>query len=217
MKKFLIASVFSAALTPAVAMADNSNFTGFSVGLNLNFVEGGLKYSEVENGQLTSTDSMGGKEATVASIEGTYGFTLSPTAVVLIGIEADLSDAKLHESAYFDVIPQTLNIKQKNRYGVSIAPGMVLSKETLLYGKLIYNSMKGEVSGIGERNGAANPFSISKTFKGVGYGAGIKTMISKTTFVKAEVVRTNYSGENIDGGDWKPRSTYGTLGIGMNF
>jgi len=109
----------------------------------------------------------------------------------------------------FSTTEANFTATQKNRFGIFLAPGAVINNDTLIYGKLSYNSMKGELS--------ANDGSLSETFRGIGYGFGVKTMISPTVFMKVEVNRISYGGEIIDGVTYKPSGTTGVLGIGTSF
>jgi hypothetical protein len=51
----------------------------------------------------------------------------------------------------------------------------------------------------------------------MGYGLGVRTMISPTAFVKVEVNRVSFGAETIGGVSIKPSGTTGVLGIGTSF
>jgi hypothetical protein len=200
MKKVLASMVVLATslLSSGAALADTKNFEGLSAGLNLNLISGGVKITD----QGDSIDSFGAKPATSIALDLAYGLKTGDSSVFTFGLDVDLSKATL-----FDVSEagDTLTAKQKNRYGVYFAPGAVINKDTLLYGRLGYNRLKGEVT--------LNGDSGSETYKGYSYGVGIKVIISKGTFVKVEANRLAFSAKD----DLKPSATVGTIGFGVNF
>jgi outer membrane immunogenic protein len=177
----------------------------------LNLISGGAKISGVESGNAFSFDSVGGKQTQGVSVDVSYGLSLGGSSVLTIGLDADLSDAKLATFTDADTVNGfNVEVKQKNRYGVYVAPGIAVTKDALIYGKLGYNSMKGELS--------FDAGSVSQTFKGVSYGVGTKIMISKNTFFKVEASRYTYSSKTTDDGtSVKPSATVGTIGFGIKF
>jgi opacity protein-like surface antigen len=70
--------------------------------------------------------------------------------------------------------------------------------------------MKGELSVAGVGSG-------TETFTGFGYGAGIRTMLDKTTFIQVEVVQTKYGSKSDEGVSFQPAATVGSIGFGMKF
>ena len=209
MKKLLIASLVSASMIPAIAQADTKNFEGLSAGLNLNLISGGVKLS-VGN---VSLDSLGGKQTQSIAVDAAYGFAMGGKGVLTIGIDADLSDAKIASFSDPDEnVTGDFSVKQKSRYGIYIAPGVAVTKDTLVYGKVGYNRMKGEISDADT--------SASLNFNGVSYGVGTKIMISKDAFFRIEVSRYTFSSKadpDVPALSYKPAATVGTIGLGMNF
>jgi outer membrane immunogenic protein len=202
-KKLLLASLVSASMIPAIAQADTKNFEGLSAGLNLNLISAAAKLAVVGD----SLDGLGGKQTQTAAVDAAYGLSLGGKGVLTIGLEADLSDATIASST---LDGDKLDVKLKNRYGVYLAPGVALTKDALVYAKLGYNQLKGELAGA--------TGSASKTFRGVSYGAGARVMLSGNTFLKVEFGRYTFGSETVgDGADTKPSATVGTIGIGMNF
>jgi hypothetical protein len=203
MKNLTCALALTAAILPATSIADTKNFEGVSVGLNLNMVSAGIDATE-DTGERTF---LGGKQAFSAGLDVAYGFSLSDSGVMTVGLEADVTSPEIWNTAGGP--DGVLSLKQKNRYGLYFAPGVVVTKDTLIYGKVGYNSMKGEIEGGGGR--------ISDRFTGVGYGFGVKTMISPQAFLKIEINRHSYGSEVLDGTSIKPAGTTGVLGIGTSF
>jgi hypothetical protein len=197
-KKLLLASLVSASMIPAIAQADTKNFEGLSAGLNLNLIHAGIKLTEDGD----TLDGLGGKEAASVALDVAYGFKLGNSSVLTLGIDVDFSKPKIASLNDFSV-------KQKSRYGIYLAPGTAINKDTLFYGRLGYNKLEGEL----EIDGT----SAKQKFNGVSYGVGIKTMISKSTFVKVEANRLTYSSKTLEGVGFEPSATVGTVGIGMNF
>jgi opacity protein-like surface antigen len=204
MKKLTIACSLVAASYSTASFADTKNFEGLSAAFNLGFVS-----AAVNNGigAPYSQDGLGGKQSFVAGIDLSYGAKMSDTSVITVGVEADLTQPAIFTAMQAGT--ETI-LKQKNGFGVSIAPGTVINNDTLLYGKVSYNSMKLEINVDGEHVSSTN-------FTGFGYGFGIKTMISPTVFVKVEVNRVSFGAEIIDDALNKPSGTTGVLGIGRSF
>jgi opacity protein-like surface antigen len=203
MKNLTCALALTAAILPITSIADTKNFEGFSGSLNLGLVSAALKL----NDGADIADGFGGKQSFVAGVDLAYGAKMSDTGVITVGVEADLTQPEILTQNLGGTV---LSAKQKNKFGLFLAPGTVVNKDTLLYGKLSYNSMKGQII----EDGVA----WSDTYKGFGYGVGIKTMISPTVFVKVEVNRVSFGGETRDGwGILKPSGTTGVLGIGTSF
>lgn len=52
----------------------------------------------------------------------------------------------------------------------------------------------------------------------MGFGFGIRNMLSKTTFLQVEVSQVDYKNVTfVDGASVKPNATVGTIGFGMKF
>jgi opacity protein-like surface antigen len=206
MKKLAIACVLTVASIPTVTFADTKNFEGFAASLNLGLASPGIKTTV---GNLVF-DSFGGTSEFTGGIDLSWGAKISETGVLTVGIEADLIQPDV---ANFSGGGDTLAAKQKNRYGIYVAPGTVIGRDTLVYGKAGYNSMKGEIVGAGD----FADLNRSQSFTGFGYGLGIKTMITPQAFLKVEVNRLSYSSETIGVWTVEPSGTVGVIGIGTSF
>lgn len=193
MKKALIAAATVAALASPQAFAQANNFTGFSVGLNANLVSASTEISGASTkiGDTTQT----------ASLEGAYGFAMGRSGALGVGLTYNLGDTKAGTISGTD-------FKGKDMYSVYVAPGYVLNSDTWLYGKLAYQSMKGELSsGIG-----------SATFDGYGYGAGARAMLSRNMYLQIEFMQAAYGEKTIGTtAKLKPSETHGSIGIGFKF
>jgi opacity protein-like surface antigen len=207
MKKLVILCSMAAISYSTASFADTKNFEGFAGSLNLGLISSGIKLS----GGDAVFDGFGGKSAFSGGIDLGWGTKISDTGVLTVGVEADLIQPDV-----FNVNAgggDTLTAKQKHRYGIYVAPGTVIGNDTLVYGKVGYNSMKGELVGAGD----FAEFTRSQSFTGFGYGLGIKTMITPQAFLKVEVNRLSYSSEIIGSGTFEPSSTVGVVGIGTSF
>lgn len=200
MKKVLIATAVATALAVPQAFAQASNFAGFSLGLNANFVSSSTELSGGTTGKLGDTTQ-------IASLEGAYGFNMGGRGVLGLGLTYNLGDLKGGSAG-------TTEFKGKDMYSVYLAPGYALSNDTLLYGKLAYVAAKGQVSSVGFPTDSQN-------FDGVGYGAGARALLSKNLYLQVEFMQAQYNKKTISSGgssvDFKPFSTTGTIGLGYKF
>jgi opacity protein-like surface antigen len=97
----------------------------------------------------------------------------------------------------------------KNHYSINLKPGYALSKETLVYALVSYNSIQGSITNV----------SGSTTFTGIGYGFGTQLMLTNNIFAKVEIQQVQYDTKGTFGGyvNMKPISNVGTIGIGYMF
>jgi opacity protein-like surface antigen len=207
MKKLATVCVLAAAGFPTASFADTKNFEGFAGSLNLGLASPGIK-TTVGN---VVFDSFGGNSEFSGGIDLSWGTKISETGVLTVGVEADLIQPDVFNVNAGD--GDTLAAKQKNRYGIYVAPGTVIGRDTLVYGKVGYNSMKGELVGAG----VFTDLTRSQSFTGFGYGLGIKTMLTPQAFLKVEVNRLSYSSETIGVWTVEPSGTVGVIGIGTSF
>lgn len=206
MKKVVLASLVSASIATNAFAADAKNFEGFSVGANANLISAGAKAAL---GDYT-LDSLGGKQSQSVALEASYGLKLSNDSILTVGVDYDVMNPTIGSVTYPDgEVTETIKLKQKTRYGIYLAPGYAVNNDTLLYAKLSYNAMKGEAT-----NGDG---SESANFTGIGWGAGAKVMLNKTTFLKVEAARVSYGSKTFGTLDFKPSVTIGSIGVGFNF
>lgn len=199
MKKLLIATaVFASCAAPQVfaQTAQPRNFEGFSAGINANYAKTRAT-ARFGNESSTASDT-----STNGSIQGSYGFPLNDKFVMGVGATAGFGD--LDGGSY-----NGTSLKAKDMYSVYLEPGYRLTEATLLYGKLSYQSMKGELSGGGA--------SASETFDGYGVGVGVRSMINSKFYVQAEINEVDYSSKALNGINVDPKQTIGTIGVGYKF
>lgn len=203
MKKLLLTAAFSAAFVAPQAFAQANNFSGISVAANATFTTSNMELGVADLGSVKVGDS-----SENVMLQGAYGFQVSDKVIVGLGATYTLGDAKL---ASLNVGELNARIEAKDMYSVYLEPGFAVSPTTLVYGKLAYLSMKGElsVSGLGVMG--------SKNFKGTGYGLGVRTFLSKNLFLQAEFTKASYNKEEEVVVGFKPTATTGTVGIGYKF
>jgi len=199
MKKLAIAAAMTVIASSAMAQA--SNFTGWSATGNLNMVSA---VTEISGGGSSVSF---GETSQNFSIGASHGTQLNENTILTVGGTYGIGNIKAGSGA-FDA--DDFTIKGKNMYSLYVEPGVLMSNNTLAYGKVAYSSMKGELS-------VAGAGSESETFTGFGYGAGVRTMLDKTTFIQVEFVQTKYGSKG--GADLaaKPSATVGSIGFGVKF
>jgi len=138
------------------------------------------------------------------------GYTAALNDKFVLGVSAvvDLGDTK------FGSVGGT-EFKGKNAYAINFEPGYAVSKNTLLYGVVSYNSIKGEITGEGAGD-------LSQKFNGIGYGAGARVKLDNNLYVQIEATTVDYNDKSASQGmggtiTFKPRTTVGSIGIGYKF
>lgn len=207
MKKLL--SVVAASLACATAGAQTVNFEGFSGALNLNRFSSTTNTIFLEDGPIGAGGSYVnyGGQSWNGSIQAAYGVAVSSSSVVTFGGTYALGSI----DGGGETLGGLTEFRAEKAYSLYVEPGFLLSDNTLAYGKLSYEGAKatGRVF--------AGP-EYSTAFKGIGFGFGVRTMIDKNMFIQIELKQVGY--RSIDTGDGhthKPKSTVGTVGIGMKF
>ena len=199
MKKIIALAVVSAACSTST-FAQVSNFTGFSAAANLT----SIKTNTTPEGQ----GALRGR-GTGANLQAAYGFTLSSESVLSVGATYGLTNDKA--GGYVDT-SETGNLKLKKQVSIYVEPGYLVSPQTLVYGKVSYESATDEVISSVPAN------SDSADIKGVGLGFGVRTMIDKNWFAQAEYKQTKFdkkmsnAGTNLD-----VKNTGVSVGIGYRF
>lgn len=204
MKKIITAAIFVAACSSS-AYAQVSNFTGPSVGVNLDHTainyETSASSGYFENGY--------GQQSIGASIQGAYGFALSNNIVLSVGANYSLVDSKSFDASSGS--GYSITSKLKNQSSLYLEPGYLVSEKTLAYGKVSYESAKASQDATGQAN-------ISKNLHGMGYGFGIRTMLDKNLSLQAELKSVKYGSESSSStSQFKTSATVGTIGLGYKF
>ena len=179
--------------------AQSTNFAGGRIGINEN-ITGSSANISTPSFALNIGENSGG-----ASLEAAYGMPMGKTALLSLGATYSLMTQNAG-SVVGGNISETL--QQKNLWTAYIEPGTTITDTTLLYAKLAYSNVQGVLNG--QYNG-------SKNFDGVGYGLGIRQMMSKNAYVQVEAMYISYNSQTINSVYYKPTATLGTLGVGYKF
>jgi len=145
-----------------------------------------------------------------------YTWAISDKNTLGVAVETNLlksstSSITQYRSGVYDATSDTYI---DNQYEVSLIPGFLVSKNTLLYGKLGYYSVR------------SNGSSISNTSNGYSYGIGAKTLfhtasVGNNFYVFGELKSRVGNTSNQSGGtityDLKVGGTSALVGVGMYF
>lgn len=157
-----------------------------------------------------------GQQAITAQIGGDYMFTPGDDGVVIVGLSYDPSGYTVADGTITSTggTSTTLNAEIDSILSVYVAPGLKVNPSTALYAKLAYQEgdASAVVSGIN-----FSDVNLSRTFSGLGYGFGIRTVLKDGLFAAAEVLRTNYDDEGFESLNYGNGSTTGSLMIGLQF
>ena len=226
-KKTLTLLVAAAFAAPTLASA--KDFTGFGAAVELQLKSTGSQYTEsfTEPGVYSdsSSEDLGGKQDVIGAVNLWYGFNVTPTVVLQIGGTYDLGKTEAGGYAYSDTDGdwESFEVKESNHYSLYLAPGYRVTPKTLVYGKIAYHSMKLKES-YSDSSGGSD--SSSESFRGLGLGAGVSTMLTNNIFLYAEAQHVMYKEKTVFSATFgsgtysekvKPTSTIGSIGIGYNF
>ena len=201
MKKILITTAVAATLFAPQVFAQARNFEGFSLGLNLNAATAS---SEISSPRFSNKN---GDTTTTGGIQAAYGFPLGDTFVFGIGASYEFGDLKGGSTSASGI---SYELKGKDRYSVYFEPGLMISNSSMVYAKIGYQGMKGEVN-------FSTGQSSSDDYFGAGYGAGIRTMVNKNVYLQAEFMQLFFDEKTQSGVSSKLSATIGTIGVGYKF
>ena len=190
MKKIICAVAVAASFAAPQAFAQAKNFEGFSVlgAVNVNNNKAGVT---VTTPASTTSET---KTASNVGIQAEYGWALGDSFVLGVGATAGLSD--------YDI---SNGVKLKNSYSFYVAPGVAVSKDTLLYAKLASASAKMETS------------AVSIDLSGLGYGVGARFFSGKNVFFQVEYTYNKYDDKNYANGKVTNETGVLALGVGYKF
>ncbi len=190
MKKIAIAAAIAASVVAPQAFAQAKDFQGFSVIGAVNVNNNNIDIT-VWSPAAAASES---KTASNIGIQAEYAWALGESYVLGVGASAGLSDYEVSSG-----------VKFKNSYGLYVAPGVAVNKETLVYAKLA--SASGKID-----NG-----SVSFDVSGIGYGFGARFLTSKNVFLQAEYVYNKYDDKTLANGVVKNTTGVLSLGVGYKF
>lgn len=205
-KSIQLAALAIAVMASTPVLAQVSNFTGPSVGVNLDHV---AVTSEVRD-SATGTDQNGlGQSSVGASVYGAYGVNLSNNMVLSVGASHSLTNAKAYEVTNAG---NSAVAKLKNQSSVYLEPGFLVSDKTLAYGKVSYEAAKFTTDQTGQTG-------TSNSLHGMGYGFGIRTMLDKAWSLQAEIKHVKYGSTDVDATttSFQTTANIGSIGLGYKF
>jgi hypothetical protein len=201
MKTMFMAATVAATLFAPLAGAQNRGFEGFSLGLNV-------------NSATTSTDFTAsgvpvkfGETSPNTSFQAAFGLPAIGNFNFGFGMTYALSELKAGSST---VGGTNYELKEKDAYSIYIEPGFSIADSTIVYGKLAHLGMRGETR-------LSTGSTQGDDFFGLGYGIGVRGLMTKNLYLQAEVLQNNYNERTSSGLTIKPSSTMGTIGIGYKF
>lgn len=183
MKKLLIASAIIATFAAPQAFAQAKNFEGFSV---IAAVNANNNSAELANKVDASRANIG--------VTAQYDFTIGSAFVLGLGASLGLNDIDIASNA-----------KLQNANSIFIAPGIAVSNQTLIYGKIASVTAKADLSG------------TSADISGVGYGIGARYFSSKNVFFQGEYVFNKYDDKKTAVGTFKNQTGVLSIGVGYKF
>ncbi len=143
-------------------------------------------------------------------LSASQGFEMSKSSVILLGLDYSLSESKSGQISS----DSTITLKAKNLWTLSVAPGFLISDQTLAFLKVGYEGAQtvGTVTGTGATE-------LTKNITGTSLGFGMRTMVNKTTYLQAEAKQVTYGSAKFETGttDFTSRATVASIGLGLKF
>lgn len=201
MKKPLLATALAAFWGPSMVWAQAQDFSGWHLGINAN---AGTAWTEFIGG---GTDAKISDTAQYLSLQAAYGTALGNHGVLGFGLTYSLGEQK---AGSLVAGGRNVDFRLKDQYSLYIEPGYVISPSWLAYAKLgYYGARAGEES--------VDGVTASKTFGGLGYGLGLRTMLDRNLYLQFEYTQTDYNRKTPDFGTYRPMTTTGSIGLGFKF
>lgn len=190
MKKMIAAVAVAASVFAPQVFAQAKNFEGFSI------AGGTMTVSSGYTGTLGANVATGSATDSNLGLQGQYAWALGDSFVLAVGAQTGIGDFKA----------DSLTGKIKNVTVAYIAPGVAVSNNVLIYGKL------GAVSyDFSNTNGG---YSNSAT----AYGLGVQVFFNKNIFFQGEYLASKPGDKNFNG--WNivtDKVGLTTLSIGYKF
>lgn len=214
--KFLVTACAAIAIvTTTSGFAQVKNFQGPSVYASTGYESWSVEPSNLSASSLVTWDTFK-PSAVPLNIGFDYTWALGEKNTLGIGVETNLlkSSTTTGNQYYNGAYSESTSIQMDSYYDISVAPGFLISKDTLLYAKLGYYSVK------------ANTDSEGYTQTGYSYGIGAKTFfntlsVGNNFYVFGELKsRAGNTIEQTTGSytfDMKAGGTSFLVGVGMNF
>ncbi|MDC1135186.1 hypothetical protein OAT45_00615 [Alphaproteobacteria bacterium] len=188
-----------------------NNFKGLVAYIGVNHSSSTTSYKWSSGGDNLELDGVG-RQSINASFGLEYNLGLGRTTRLLLGFEFNPTSEDFVEiTGTQSGNPGDFKAILKNRQSYYAGLGFVPSGNTMIYGKLSYDQGDAELK--------TNPVLQNQNvqFKGFGYGAGLRTLLSKNIFLGTEVMRINYEKESVLGVNTGTGTTNGKVQLGAFF
>lgn len=213
LKKFTLMT----ALTTVCAVSVAGSFDGPFLQAGLGFAESRTDVNFMDWFTAKPSDN-----SFIGQISGGYSkswgrFNLAGSAYYVLG---DQKAGRTLQAWSPDQV-DSVSMKLKNTWGISIEPGFNISESTLAYVKLGYSQTEGTWS-LTRPN---DSHTGTPNFHGVSFGVGAKHKFSSNIYGFAEIQQTNFKKKNVlmtvDGlrytDSFKPESLTYLVGLGYKF
>lgn len=174
MKKFLLTAFVAFSVSGSV-FAQADNFTGLSTAVSLKGSDTSV-YADIF-----------GSTSYGADVRASYGFVLSKDIILNVGASINIGSNSIYKFNPIETFSQSAKVK--NLASIYLEPGVLLSNNTLVYGKISHNTGKFQYT----YNDAEVSVSESTTKSGIGLGLGVRTMFNEKTFIQFELNRAALS------------------------
>ena len=203
MNKIMKLSAIALLASSTSLMAQSKNFAGASLGLSLSAVGAEISGSSTSSGTVggtaNTTSGSVGKVAEIAAIDASYGFSMGPNSVFVVGATYTPGKAKAGSGNYTDNNQTggtsdtgTLSVEVKNPYTIYVAPTYVVGNNAALYAKLGYSKADINVDATGGAALTTKPSDL----EGWTYAIGSKTLLTNNVYVGVEASVTDYDSIN---------------------
>lgn len=189
-KRLILLSAAVLALAPTISMA-NGFYLGAGAGRDTAFFDSNLT-SMIGPATLFASDDFSGT-GYLGTLFGGYGWSYNN---FYLGSELDysVSSLKFHNSAIAANDTFRNDYKIDRNYGISFIPGIKLSKETTLYGRVGYE--RGAIDTKSVTTGGDVGLSLLNTgnqwLNGVRYGIGVQTALNCNFDMRLEYDHVHY-------------------------
>ena len=176
-------------------------FEGFSGGLKLS--AGGLKEKyNPDRFTHSQADFTSG-----SSVQAQYGLSLGPRLVMGFGAVVSVADYPTSSAS----AGSSLKYKAANQYTINFEPGYTLTPNALVYGKLAYHNLDDGLSGVPQAT------TSMLNLSGVGYGLGIRSMLTPSIYVQFEYQQLDFDKYNHLSTDLKLNNNQSSIHLGYKF
>ena len=207
MNALIKTSLLGLAFISTVSMAQTTAFSGAAVGASVNLSGSSFKANDTNNEYSTIGDQNLGLALTAS-----YGLDVSSEILVLLGVDLDFAEKKFLKTQDSKNYANT-----KNSMSLFAAPGMLINENTLVYGKLSFETTKFNIGTKTTSNNVTTTRSKEESINGVGFGFGVRNKINNNLFLQTEIKRVNYNSLDYFNTKIKPSTTSGNVGLLYKF